>query len=159
MNMNNDKPSPENGQTTGPSRRTIAARENGSEGGRKRASQFSWDVLSEWASHGGKAVLAKYGPDCFAGLRKRGKNYPKLNESPVVEPNWRRSWLGKMARRVDWHVPQDIARNASGSGDESGGLKPGSATAEVLSRDPKKSEVLQEGLPNAKNQDAVAEEV
>jgi hypothetical protein len=90
MNMNNDKPSPETGQTTGPSRRTIAARENGSEGGRKRASQFSWDVLSEWASHGGKAVLAKYGPDCFAGLRKRGKNYPKLNESPVVEPNWRK---------------------------------------------------------------------
>jgi hypothetical protein len=76
-------------QNPKPSRRTVAARENGSEGGRKRASSYSGDVLSEWASHGGKAVLAKYGPDYFAELRKRRKNYPKQNESPVIPPNWR----------------------------------------------------------------------
>jgi hypothetical protein len=90
MNMENDKPSIASGQKTESSRRTIAARENGSEGGRKRASVYSGDVLSEWASHGGKAVLAKYGADYFAELRKRRKNYPKQNESPVVQPNWRK---------------------------------------------------------------------
>jgi hypothetical protein len=84
-----DKPSTATGQTTGSSRRTIAARENGSEGGRKRASVYSGDVLSEWASHGGKAVLAKYGADYFAELRKRRKNYPNSSESPVVQSNWR----------------------------------------------------------------------
>jgi hypothetical protein len=76
-------------QASGSNRRTLAARENGSEGGRKRASVYSGDVLSEWASHGGKAVLAKYGPEYFAELRKQRKNYPKQNESPVVQPNWR----------------------------------------------------------------------
>jgi hypothetical protein len=89
-NMNNDKPSIGAGQTTVSSRRTVAARENGSEGGRKRASVYSGDMLSEWASHGGKAVLAKYGPNYFTELRKRRKNYPKKNESPVIRPNWRK---------------------------------------------------------------------
>jgi hypothetical protein len=70
-------------------RRTIAARENGSEGGRKRANVYSGDVLSEWASHGGKAVLAKYGPGYFSELRKRRTTYPKQNQSPVVRPNLR----------------------------------------------------------------------
>jgi hypothetical protein len=88
--MRNDKPSTEGGQASGSSRRTIAARENGSEGGRKRASVYSGDVLSEWASHGGKAVLSKYGPEYFAELRKRRKNYPKQNESPVIQPKWRK---------------------------------------------------------------------
>jgi len=83
------RPSTATGQESGSSRRTIAARENGSEGGRKRASVYSGDVLSEWASHGGKAVLAKYGPEYFAELRKRRKKYPKQHESPVVQPNWR----------------------------------------------------------------------
>jgi hypothetical protein len=90
MNVKNDKPAIGAGQTVGSSRRTIAARENGSEGGRKRASVYSADVLSEWASHGGKAVLAKYGPEYFAELRKRRKTYPKQNECPVVQPNWRK---------------------------------------------------------------------
>jgi hypothetical protein len=88
--MRNDKPSTGTGQASGSSRRTIAARENGSEGGCKRAAVYSGDVLSEWASHGGKAVLAKYGSEYFAELRKRRKNYPKQNESPVVQPNWRK---------------------------------------------------------------------
>jgi hypothetical protein len=89
MNVKNNQPAICNRQTSGSSRRTIAARENGSEGGRKRASLYSGDVLSEWASHGGKALLAKYGPDYFSELRKRRKNYPKQNESPVIQPNWR----------------------------------------------------------------------
>ena len=88
--MKNDKPSIGAGPTTGSTRRTIAARENGSEGGRNRASVYSGGVLSEWASHGGRAVLAKYGPEYFAELRKRRKNYHKQNEPPVVEPNWRK---------------------------------------------------------------------
>jgi general stress protein YciG len=78
------------GLKPGSSRRIIAARENGSEGGRKRASVYSGDVLSEWSSRGGKAVLAKYGPNYFTELRKRRKNYPKQNESPVIRPNWRK---------------------------------------------------------------------
>jgi hypothetical protein len=87
--MKEQRPLRAAGQEPGSSRRTIAARENGGEGGRKRASVYSGDVLSEWASHGGKAVLAKYGPNYFTELRKRRKNYPKQNESPVVQPNWR----------------------------------------------------------------------
>jgi hypothetical protein len=70
-------------------KRLASARENGSEGGRERASRYSGDVLSEWASHGGQAVLYKYGPDYFVELRKRRTNYPKRNESPVITPNWR----------------------------------------------------------------------
>jgi hypothetical protein len=69
--------------------RAIAARENGREGGYGRASCYSEDVLSEWASRGGPAVLLKYGREYFAELRKRRKNYPKNTESPVIEPNWR----------------------------------------------------------------------
>jgi hypothetical protein len=77
-------------ESTYPSnRRAIAARENGREGGYGRASRYSEEVLSEWASYGGKAVLLKYGREYFAELRKRRKNYPKFNESPVIEPNWR----------------------------------------------------------------------
>ena len=90
LDMQDHKPSTGIEQISGPNRRTIAARENGSEGGRKRASVYSGDVLSEWASHGGKTVLAKYGSDYFAGLRKRRRNYPKQNESPVIQPNWRK---------------------------------------------------------------------
>jgi hypothetical protein len=85
-----EQPSRPAGQKQGLSRRTVAARENGREGGYARASGYSGDVLSEWASHGGKAVLAKYGPEYFSELRKRRKNYRKRDESPVVKPNWRK---------------------------------------------------------------------
>jgi hypothetical protein len=69
----------------------ASSRENGCEGGRKRAELYEQEVLSEWASRGGEAVLAKYGPDYFSELRKRRKNYPKYTDqsSPVVTPNWR----------------------------------------------------------------------
>jgi hypothetical protein len=70
-------------------KRLASARLNGSEGGRERASRYSGHVLSEWASRGGRAVLHKFGPDYFVQLRKRRKNYPKRNESPVITPNWR----------------------------------------------------------------------
>jgi hypothetical protein len=70
-------------------RRLASARENGSQGGRERASRYSDEQLSAWASQGGEAVLHKYGPDYFVNLRKRRKNYPKYSESPVVRPNWR----------------------------------------------------------------------
>jgi hypothetical protein len=70
-------------------KRLASARENGSQGGRERASRYSGEVLSEWASRGGEAVLHKYGPDYFTQLRKRRKNYPKYSESPVIKPNWR----------------------------------------------------------------------
>jgi hypothetical protein len=89
-NVKRQRPSFATGQASGSSRRTIAATENGSEGGHKRACVYSGDVLSEWASRGGKTVLAKYGPEYFSELRKRRKNYPKQNESPVVKPNWRK---------------------------------------------------------------------
>jgi hypothetical protein len=102
--MGRQRPSTGTGQTPRSSRRVIAARENGSEGGRKRASVYSGDVLSGWASHGGKAVLAKYGREYFAELRKRRKNYPKQNESPLIQPNsrkiaaWENGQKGGLAR-------------------------------------------------------------
>jgi hypothetical protein len=89
INMKDQLSSRPTRQKQGSSRRTIAARENGREGGHARASSYSGDVLSEWASYGGKAVLAKYGPEYFSELRKRRKNYPKQNESPLIPPNWR----------------------------------------------------------------------
>ena len=113
--MKGQRPSTATGQASRSSRRTIAARENGSEGGRKRASVYSGDVLSEWASHGGKAVLIKYGPSYFAELRKRCKNYPKQNESPVVQPKWRsiKAWengqkggLARAARYSPEHLKE-----------------------------------------------------
>jgi hypothetical protein len=58
-------------------KRSVAARENGSYGGQERASRYERVILSEWSSRGGKAVLAKYGPEYFKELRKRRKNYPK----------------------------------------------------------------------------------
>jgi hypothetical protein len=70
-------------------RRLASARENGSQGGRERASRYSGEQLSAWASRGGEAVLHKYGPNYFVQLRKRRKNYPKYLESPVITPNWR----------------------------------------------------------------------
>jgi hypothetical protein len=71
--------------------RAIAARENGRGGGYGRASRYSGEVLSEWASSGGNAVLLKYGREYFAELRKRRKNYPTstFSESPATPPNWR----------------------------------------------------------------------
>jgi hypothetical protein len=70
-------------------KRLASARLNGSEGGRERAKRYSDEVLSEWASRGGQAVLYKYGPDYFVQLRKRRTNYPKNSDSPVIPPNWR----------------------------------------------------------------------
>ena len=73
-------------------------------GGRERARRYPGEVLSEWASRGGQAVLHKYGPDYFAQLRKRRKHYPKYSEPPVITPNWRArvAWengqLGGLAR-------------------------------------------------------------
>jgi hypothetical protein len=64
------------------SKRTIAARENGSFGGQGRASRYEPVILSEWSSWGGKAVLEKYGPAYFKQLRRRRKRYPK--QSPSV---------------------------------------------------------------------------
>jgi hypothetical protein len=43
----------------------------------------------EWASWGGKAVLAKYGREYFTELRHRRTSYPNYSQSPVVPPNSR----------------------------------------------------------------------
>jgi len=80
-------------------KRLASARENGSEGGRQRATRYAGEVLSEWASRGGQAVLRKNGPDYFVQPRKRRKDYPKkYSESPIVRPNWR--------ARINWENGQ-----------------------------------------------------
>ena len=65
-------------------RRRAAAQENGSEGGLKRAEYYDSEVLSEWASKGGRAVLAKYGREYFVELRKRRKAW--LNDIQRDDP-------------------------------------------------------------------------
>jgi hypothetical protein len=70
-------------------KRSVAARTNGSYGGQERALRYEQVILSEWGSRGGKAVLAKYGPEYFKELRKRRMNYPNYSESPVIRPNLR----------------------------------------------------------------------
>jgi hypothetical protein len=59
--------------------RLIAARENGRQGGIKRARMYQ-DVLEVWAATGGDAVLAKYGREYFVKLRKRRQNYYKRSQ-------------------------------------------------------------------------------
>jgi hypothetical protein len=78
--------------------RSKAARTNGSYRGQERALRYEQVILSEWGSRGGKAVLAKYGPEYFKELRRRRKHYPKYSESPVIRPNWR-----SMAGRQNGH--------------------------------------------------------
>ena len=66
-------------------KRLISSRENASYGGLKRASRFFYrpEILSEWSSRGGKAVLKRYGTEYFAALRKRRKNYPKYKKDQI----------------------------------------------------------------------------
>jgi hypothetical protein len=78
-----------NKKTKSSARQIAAARLNGSYGGEARADRHDGAVLSEWASRGGEAVLAKYGREYFVELRKRRTNYPKDTESPLTRPNWR----------------------------------------------------------------------
>ena len=91
----------------------MAARKNGSYGGQERASRYEQVILSEWGFRGGKAVLAKYGPDYFKELRKRRKHYPKYSESPVVQPNLRvlagrqNGHRGGM-RRAEFYSPEHL---------------------------------------------------
>ena len=110
-------------------KRLSSARENGSEGGRERASRYSGEVLSQWASRGGQAVLHKYGPNYFIALRKRRKNYLKRNESPVVTSIGERGLLGKMVRRADWHGLHFTTIRTFESGEDLAGLKPGAVMA------------------------------
>jgi hypothetical protein len=68
------------------SKRVIAARKNGREGGLERASRYGPEVLAEWSSRGGKTVVEKYGREYFTELRKRRKRYPKYSQ-PAVQPS------------------------------------------------------------------------
>ena len=61
-------------------KRLMSSRENGSYGGQERALRYGKDVLSEWASWGGKAVLEKYGREYFVEIRKKRNIYPKYSE-------------------------------------------------------------------------------
>ena len=77
------------GPTPQLTKRLVAARENVSYGGQERADRYEHEILAEWSSWGGKAVLAKYGREYFIELRQRRTNYPKYSQSPVIRPNWR----------------------------------------------------------------------
>ena len=69
-----------------PSKHAVAARRNGSFGGQERAARYGREVLSEWASCGVKAALAKFNWAYFKKLRKRRKHYPKYSQ-PVAQPS------------------------------------------------------------------------
>jgi len=91
----------------------VVARTNGSYGGEERALRYEQVILSEWSSRGGKAVLAKYGPEYFKELRKRRKSYPKYSESPVIRPNWRllaarRNGRRGGMRRAEFYSPEHL---------------------------------------------------
>ena len=73
------------GRTPTSAKRLTSSRENASYGGQERACRYHDEILSEWSSRGGNAVLAKYGREYFTALRKRRKNYPKYSESPVIQ--------------------------------------------------------------------------
>jgi hypothetical protein len=85
---------PRTGQKPKSEKRLIASRQNGSYGGQERAVRYDHVIRSEWASRGGKAVLAKYGREYFKELRKRRTHYFKYSESPLIPPD-RRVVAGK----------------------------------------------------------------
>ena len=98
-------------------RRTMqreSARENGSLGGQARAERYDEEILSEWASYGGQATLAKYGRMYFVQLRKRRTHYPQRSDGqplPTIRPavlsaraNGRLGGLARAARYSREHV-------------------------------------------------------
>src|ERR1017187_8731271 len=93
-------------------KRAIAARANGREGGLERSLRYGPDVLAEWSSWGGQAVVEKYGREYFIELRKRRKHYPKYSE-PVAQPS-PRLLAGKRNgekggnARAERHCPQQL---------------------------------------------------
>lgn len=76
-----------------PTKRTIAARQNGSLGGEERARRFADqpEVLAEWSSWGGKAILKKYGPEHFVKIRQLRQDYPSRTNITFPAPPLRRS--------------------------------------------------------------------
>lgn len=87
-----------------------------SEGGRARAARYSGKALSEWASRGGQAVLAKYGPDYFVQLRKQRKNYPNCSKSSIANCACSPSFQsGRKDRSAAWHT-HAVPTSASGNG-------------------------------------------
>jgi hypothetical protein len=60
------------------------AQENGRIGGNLRAARHTGEELSEWASRGGEAVLAKYGSNYFAQIRKHREYYPTKSERAAL---------------------------------------------------------------------------
>ena len=79
--------------SSGPTKRTISARQNASLGGEERARRFADqpELLKEWSSWGGKATLEKYGPEHFAEIRKLRRNYPYHCPDPPEAKRFRRS--------------------------------------------------------------------
>jgi hypothetical protein len=64
----------------------LSAKESGRVGGYARAERYGHEVLSDWASSGGFAILGKYGKQYFSDLRKRRKHYPKRYVDQTDEP-------------------------------------------------------------------------
>ena len=78
----------------------------------ERASRYGPEVLSEWSSWGGKAVVAKFGREYFTELRKRRTHYPKYSE-PVAQPTPRLLAGKKNGRlggdaRAERHSPKQL---------------------------------------------------
>jgi hypothetical protein len=93
--------------------RSKAGRQNGSCGGQERPSRYEHVILSEWGARGGRAVLAKYGPEYFKELRKHRKNYPRYSEPPVIRPNLRllagrRNGHRGGMRRAEFYSPEHL---------------------------------------------------
>ena len=66
---------------------------NASLGGEERARRFADqpELMKEWSSWGGKAVLEKYGREHFAEIRKLRQDYPRHCPDPPEAKRFRRS--------------------------------------------------------------------
>jgi hypothetical protein len=87
-----------------PTKRAISACQNASLGGEARARRFADqpELLKEWSSWGGKAVLEKYGREHFVEIRKLRQDYPskcnfseadRIRRSIVAKVNGRKGGL------------------------------------------------------------------
>jgi hypothetical protein len=84
-----------------PTKRSISARDNASLGGEERARRFADqpELLKEWSSWGGKAVLEKYGREYFVKIRKLRQDYPSKCEDFPEADRIRRSIAAKVNGR------------------------------------------------------------
>lgn len=100
-----------------PSRRLIAARENGRKGGIRRAEYFSPESLQAMARQGGIATRARYGTEFYGAIRKFRTCYPKGYLTHKTKQRLQKEALQHAKKEKDWAIASlwsGIAKTSGG---------------------------------------------